>query len=79
MRMLTTADLREKGIPWTRQHINRKVKRGEFPPPVKIGASTNGWPETEIDAWLRDRLEERDRKRPRPNDPAQPSVQESHP
>jgi prophage regulatory protein len=38
--MLSTADLKDKGIPWSRQHISRLVKQRKFPAPVKIGANT---------------------------------------
>jgi prophage regulatory protein len=60
MRMLSTADLKDKGIPWSRQHISRLVKQRKFPAPVKIGANTNGWLESEIDAYLKARIEQRD-------------------
>jgi prophage regulatory protein len=60
MRMLTIDDLRAKGIKWSRQHIHRKVRRGEFPRPVKLGSSTNAWPESEVDAFLEARVAERD-------------------
>jgi prophage regulatory protein len=60
MRMLSTADLKGKGIPWSRQHIFRLVKQHKFPAPVKIGANTNAWLETEIDAYLKARVEQRD-------------------
>ena len=60
MRMLSFPDLACKGIKWTRQHIHRKIRRGEFPAAVKLGASTNAWLETEIDQWLQDRVAARD-------------------
>lgn len=60
MRMLSPTDLRDKGIPWTRQHIHRLIRKGEFPRPVKLGAGSNAWIESEIDAWLRARVEQRD-------------------
>jgi prophage regulatory protein len=67
MRMLTDADLRARGITWSRQHRHRKIRAGEFPRPVKIGAATNVWPEAEIEAWLRDPLAERDQRTGGPN------------
>jgi prophage regulatory protein len=61
MRMLSFPDLKsEKGIRFSRQHIDRLVKAKRFPRPVKLGEQTNGWPEDEIDRWLRDRIKERD-------------------
>jgi hypothetical protein len=61
LRMLTSRDLRErKGIGWSRQHRNRKIAAGEFPPPD--GRTADGptappfWFETTIDKYLRDRV-----------------------
>jgi hypothetical protein len=33
---LTQKDLKQKGIPYSRQHIERKVKAGTFPAPFKL-------------------------------------------
>lgn len=60
MKFLGFNDLREKGIPWTRQHTHRLISAGKFPKPVKIGENTNAWPEPEIDQYLKDRIAERD-------------------
>jgi hypothetical protein len=35
-RVLTSADLRSKGIPYSRQHIARKVAARTFPAPFKL-------------------------------------------
>jgi prophage regulatory protein len=56
MRMLGWDDLKARGIPWTRQHIYRLIRKGEFPPPVKLGPQTNVWPEPTIDRFLNDRV-----------------------
>jgi predicted DNA-binding transcriptional regulator AlpA len=57
MRVLTAADLRDrKGIAWSRQHLWRKVRAGEFPKPFKLSGRERGpnvWDEGEIDEWLR--------------------------
>ena len=50
--LLAFSDLQTKGIPFSRQHIFRLVKRGSFPAPVKLGQGTNRWIESEIDDWL---------------------------
>jgi prophage regulatory protein len=55
MKVLAFGDLRGKGIPFTRQHIHKLVKRREFPQPFKIGAKTNAWDESEIDEYLKGR------------------------
>jgi predicted DNA-binding transcriptional regulator AlpA len=39
-RVLTRIDLKErKGIPYSRQHIDRLVREGQFPRPFQAGAS----------------------------------------
>jgi predicted DNA-binding transcriptional regulator AlpA len=59
MRVLTRRDLRErKGIFWSRQHLDRKIRDGEFPKPFKLSdgkRAPNVWDEREIDAWLKAR------------------------
>lgn len=60
LRMLLRRDLKaQKGIPWSRQHIDRKIKGGEFPPPDgKTGdapTAPNFWFEHTIDSYLRAR------------------------
>lgn len=62
MKVLSFRDLRDRGIPFTRQHIHKLVKRGEFPSPFKIGANTNAWNDSEIDQYLKDRFAKRQTK-----------------
>ncbi|SIT53161.1 Prophage CP4-57 regulatory [Mesorhizobium prunaredense] len=63
MKLLSTADLKPvKGIRYSRVHINRLVKAGLFPKPVKIGPNCSGFVEEEIDAWLQAKIEERDQE-----------------
>ena len=45
----------------SRSTIYDKVQRGEFPAPVKLGERAVGWVEAEVDAWVKDRIEARDR------------------
>jgi prophage regulatory protein len=52
----------EKGIPWTRQYINRLEKQGRFPKKARLGPNTIGWVEDELDALIAERLAERDRE-----------------
>lgn len=49
-----------KGIPWSRMHIARLEKSGEFPKHLQLGRGTVAWLETEIDEWLQSRLDKRD-------------------
>jgi hypothetical protein len=69
MRMLNLTDLRGRGIPFCRQHIDRLVKAGKFPRPAKIGSNTNAWPEPEIDAYLGDCIAKRDAAAGKPVEP----------
>jgi hypothetical protein len=60
LRMLIRRDLREKkGIPWSRQHLNEKIKDGTFPPPdgktSDSPTAPNFWFEHTIDRYLRER------------------------
>lgn len=56
MRILTYADLRDRGIPWSREHINIMIKGGKFPPSFQLSAGGRiVWDEAEIDAWLQER------------------------
>ncbi|QYA14081.1 AlpA family transcriptional regulator [Rhizobium sp. AB2/73] len=44
----------------SRPTIYRLIAKGEFPKPVTIGAARL-WPENEINQWLTNRIEDRDR------------------
>jgi len=60
LRMLLRRDLKPmKGIPWSRQHIDRKIKDGSFPPPdgktADAPTAPNFWFECTIDGYLRAR------------------------
>jgi prophage regulatory protein len=60
-RVLSHADLRDRGIKYSKQHLNRLMKRGLFPRPVKLGSGgINTWLEYEIDRYLEDRIKARD-------------------
>jgi prophage regulatory protein len=54
-RVLQFPDLKPKGIKYTRQHIDRLVKKKKFPPPFKMSGSDKGpnnWFEDVIDGHL---------------------------
>ena len=53
-RVLTQKDLGpKKGIKYSRQHLDRKVTDGTFPPPFHLpGSVLNLWFEDVIDAYL---------------------------
>ena len=41
-----------------RSSIYAKIAEGEFPAPVKIGARAVAWPESDIQEWVANRIEE---------------------
>jgi prophage regulatory protein len=63
MRFLYLPDLRDRGIRYSRQHIDRLIKAGKFPAPIKPGTGgLNAWVETEIDDYQKACVAERDAK-----------------
>jgi len=46
------------GLP--RSTLYWKIQRGEFPAPIKLGQRASGWLETEVLAWQRSRIEQRE-------------------
>ncbi|MBN8872840.1 MAG: hypothetical protein BGO51_28455 [Rhodospirillales bacterium 69-11] len=59
-RLLRYADLKSKGFPWSRMHIDRLEKAGKFPKRLHLGPSTVAWVEEEIDAYLATKMAERE-------------------
>jgi predicted DNA-binding transcriptional regulator AlpA len=57
MNILSQRDLKaKKGIPWSREHVRRKVNAKEFPAPFKLtDGGKNFWNEAEVDQWLEQR------------------------
>jgi prophage regulatory protein len=53
-------ELKERGIPWSRMHVDRLEKAGKFPKRVQLGESTVVWVEAEVDAFVAGRLAERE-------------------
>jgi len=37
--------------------IYRDAANGTFPTPIKLGARSSGWLESEVEQWLNDRIE----------------------
>ncbi len=60
LKILSLEDLRERGILYSRVHINRLVKAGKFRAPIKLGQNRIGWVESEINEWLIAKIEQRD-------------------
>lgn len=43
-----------------RATLYRRAKEGTFPKPIRLGGNSSGWIESEVDAWLNERITERD-------------------
>jgi prophage regulatory protein len=59
-RLLGLDGLRAKGIHFHRTHIDRLVRSGKFPRPIKIGENRNAWIEDEVDAYILAKRDARD-------------------
>lgn len=45
-----------KRVPISRSHAHALAAQGKFPKPIKIGPRASGWLESEINAWLAERI-----------------------
>lgn len=45
-----------KIVPISRSHAHALAAQGKFPKPIKLGPRASGWLESEINAWLADRV-----------------------
>jgi len=62
MRVLSLPELRErKGVSFHRCHLYKLIRAGKFPKPIKLGEHRIAFVESEIDDWLRGRMEARDK------------------
>ena len=39
----------------SRSSLYNFIKQGNFPPPIKLGARSSGWLNSEIEAWIQQR------------------------
>ncbi len=60
-RLLRWPELKER-IPISHSRIYIMMKAGTFPRTVSIGARSVAWLESEIDEWLQERLDNRDKE-----------------
>lgn len=61
MRLVSKKELKSLcGIPYTPQHIARLEAAGKFPKRVNLGPGRVAWLLSEVDAWVRERIAERD-------------------
>ena len=51
-RLLSYADLKSRGIRFSRVHLARLERAGKFPHHIDLGENSIGWFEGEIDAYL---------------------------
>ncbi|MDR7219870.1 AlpA family phage regulatory protein [Aminobacter aminovorans] len=57
MKLIDVKSLKSlKGVPFSRAHIYRLIKSGEFPKPIKIGAARVAWLESDLDSWISTKL-----------------------
>jgi prophage regulatory protein len=61
MKLLRLPQVMER-VGYRRSKIFALVKAGDFPKPVSIGPRARGFVETEIDAWISERIRERDKQ-----------------
>jgi predicted DNA-binding transcriptional regulator AlpA len=59
--LLDYADLKDRGIKYSKAQLWRLWNADKFPKPVKLSAVRNAWRADEIDAWIEQRIAERDR------------------
>ena len=60
MKLLTKSEVRDR-VCYSPQHFSRLEKAGKFPKRVTLGQNRVGWLEEEIDRWIQERIDERDR------------------
>lgn len=48
----------------SRSYIHLLISRGEFPVQIKLGPRASGWLESDVDAWIAERVAESSSARP---------------
>lgn len=43
---------------FSKSTLYKMISKGEFPPPVHISTRVSGWPSSEIDDWIKQRVAE---------------------
>lgn len=59
-RLLSFGTLVELGYVANRVTLNRRIRRGEFPAPIRVGSRNVAWLKSEIDEWERSQIAKRD-------------------
>ena len=52
MKLLSYPQLRERGVPYTREHLRRLIDAGRFPQPVALSNKRIAWVESEVSDWI---------------------------
>jgi prophage regulatory protein len=58
-KLVSQIELRNR-VPYSRSHIDRLERSGNFPRRLKIGPNRIAWLSAEIDQWIEERAKERD-------------------
>ncbi|BCH01805.1 hypothetical protein MesoLj131b_38040 [Mesorhizobium sp. 131-2-5] len=61
MPLIPLHELPTKGINYSRNYIDRLIKDGKFPKPVFLSPRRRAFIESEIDAWVKARVDLRDK------------------
>ena len=62
MKFVRYQDLKALGIPFSRVHVDRLQKAGQFPKKIKLGLNTAVYSQTEVEQYLASRLAARNEK-----------------
>jgi prophage regulatory protein len=63
MKLLSIDELRSvKGVVYSKSHLWRLIRAGEFPKPIRLGQNRISFLESEIDDWVASKVAERDAK-----------------
>jgi predicted DNA-binding transcriptional regulator AlpA len=57
--VLSTDDLRDLGLRFSRAQLHKLVAAGKFPAPINLSRRARGWCAIEVHAWLEKKKSER--------------------
>jgi prophage regulatory protein len=60
MTLIPLTKLSDKGITYSRNYIDRLIKEDRFPKPVFLSPRRRAFIESEIDEWVKARVDERE-------------------
>lgn len=59
MKLINYNQLRERGVPYTREHLRRLIADQQFPAPVPLSKKRIAWIEDEVSAWIAEAIARR--------------------